>query len=118
MLTLVLFSTTTATSPTTNVNLSSLSLEELTKINFTEYQSDNVEQLIKTLQNNLTIIKDQNEDILEFYINNCSLIIANIAERQTEKEKIDLLEPFWNLIDNFMDNSNQIFKNTMLTSNR
>lgn len=92
-------------------------MDELVRVNFTDVASEEIQQIIDNLKKNFTIIQDKNE--INSFVTNCSVIVANIASRNSLTESTDLvIEPLCSLIDNLMGSEKEIFKNSQQTSNK
>ncbi|CAF1096982.1 unnamed protein product, partial [Brachionus calyciflorus] len=102
-------------------NITQLSLSDLTRVNFSNIVSNEVISVLNSLQTNLTSIKNQtlvDENRLINFLNETSIILENIALRNTLSEKEEFVLPFINLIDSFMDESRQILGRTGNNSNK
>ena len=100
--------------------MNQLPLNELSKVNFSNYDSNVVVNVINILQANFTNLRNQSvgENELITYINETSKVLENIAARNTLSEKNDFILPFVKLIDDFMQESDEIFQKSSFSSNK
>lgn len=105
----------------TNIKIKSKVNKEL--INELKYKIDNCKNLINNENNNLTILKNQNDQIIESYNNDINTYTANF---KINEEKIDKIKTnYQSLKNNKIDNTNiieainklNIYENTIINEN-
>lgn len=93
-------------------------IELLTEIDFSNFDSGEINQVIVRLRQSFLAINNQNIELISF-LTNSSTIIEKIAFRETDTESLSLvIEPLLNLIDNLLNVPFETFRDLPDVANK